>query len=164
MAIQTRPAPPTDDKRWRFVKAEMAKHGYGHHALIQTLHAVQDAFGYLDKQAMEYVATALRLPLSRVFGVATFYHYFTMKPRGKHTCITCTGTACYIKGSPDLLDALKKEFNVSLGETTNDGELTVLHARCVGGCGLAPVVVLDGEAFGNLTADMLIKHIREVVK
>lgn len=164
MAIQTKPIPPTGDKRWKLVQAEMAKYGYGHQALIQALHAVQDAFGYLDRQAMEYVASALRLPLSRVFGVATFYHYFSMKPPGKHTCVICTGTACYIKGAPALIDAIKKEYNVSLGETTNDGELSVLNARCVGGCGLAPAVVVDGKVLGNITDDMLIKRIREVVE
>ncbi len=158
-----KPQPPTDDKRWKLVNAAMRKHGHAHHALIQTLHAVQGAFGYLDKDALAYVAASLRLPLSKVYGVATFYHYFTMKPQGKHTCVMCTGTACYIKGVPALLDAVKEKYGIELGETTEDGELSLLSARCVGACGLAPVAVIDGDAVGKLTPEALCAKLEEVI-
>jgi len=98
-----------------------------------------------------------------VYGVATFYHYFTMAPPGKHTCVICTGTACYIKGVPALLKALKEHFKVGLGETTPDGELSILSARCVGACGLAPVAVIDGKVVGKLTPESLSAHLKEVI-
>lgn len=157
------PEVPTQDKRWRLVQAEMRKHGNAHSALIQTLHAVQDAYGYLDPETLERVAANLRLPLSKVWGVATFYQHFRMKPAGKHTCVLCTGTACYIKGAGELQRAVEEYFKVKLGGTTEDGELSFLSARCVGACGLAPVVVVDGEAVGKLTPDALINHLEGVI-
>ncbi len=162
MLNYVKPAPPSTDKRWKLVQAEMRKFGNSHYALIQTLHAVQDAFGFLDDDALTYVATALRVPLSRVYGVATFYHYFTLKPAGRHTCTICTGTACYIKGVPDLLKAIQERFGVKLGETTEDNAISFLSARCVGACGLAPVAVIDGETVGKLTASTLISKLEEV--
>lgn len=162
--IQTvRPAPPSDDKRWKLVQAEMSKHGFGHDALIQALHAVQSSFGYLDREALEWVASSLRVPLSKAWGVATFYHYFTMKPPGRHTCVLCTGTACYIKGVPKLLEAIRETYGIEPGETTDDGELSVLSARCVGACGLAPVAVIDGHTLGKLTPEGLLSHLKEVL-
>jgi bidirectional [NiFe] hydrogenase diaphorase subunit len=163
MLSYTRPQPPSDDNRWKIVTAEMSKYGYAHHALIQALHAVQNAFGYLNREALEFVADSLRVPLSKVYGVASFYHYFTMTPPGKHTCVVCTGTACYIKGVPALLNAVKEQYGVALGETTEDGELSILSARCVGACGLAPVAVIDGEAVGKLTPETLVGRLKEVV-
>src|SRR4051794_3403101 len=97
------PIPHPEDKRWRLVVGTMRKHGYAYEALIETLHTVQSAFGYLDIEALRFVAKSLHAPLSRVFGVATFYNYFTMKPPGEHSCIVCLGTACYIKGSSKVL-------------------------------------------------------------
>ena len=146
------PSPPTDDKRWKLVNATMRRHGYKGQGLIETLHTVQDAFGFLDEESLRYVATALHLPMSLVYGVATFYHYFTLKPQGRHTCVICTGTACYIKGGPAILSAIEQEYGVQPGETTEDGEVSVLSARCLGSCGLAPAAVFDGEVVGKLTA------------
>ena len=120
-------------------------------SLIEVLHAVQDAFGYLDTDALTYVGDALRIPPSRVYGVATFYSYFTLKPAGDHTCVVCTGTACYINGASGILAAIRRELGVGPGMTTADGRISVLTARCVGACSLAPVVVVDGEAAGRLT-------------
>jgi bidirectional [NiFe] hydrogenase diaphorase subunit len=88
------PAPPSDDRRWRLVDATMRRHGRQSHALIESLHTVQESFGYLDLEALRYVAASLRVPLSRVYGVATFYHLFNLKPQGQHTCVVCLGTAC----------------------------------------------------------------------
>jgi bidirectional [NiFe] hydrogenase diaphorase subunit len=147
---------PSDDKRWKIVEATARRHGREPHALIETLHTVQESFGYLDESALRFVASTLRVPLSRVFGAATFYHFFTLKPKGKHTCVVCTGTACYIKGAPALLGAIEQRHGIKPGETTHDGQLSVLTARCIGSCGLAPAVVLDSNVMGKIgPADML---------
>src|SRR6266542_572248 len=116
-----KPSAPTQDKRWKLVDATMRRVGQHSRGLIETLHTVQEAFGYLDEQALRYVAMSLRVPLSRAYGVATFYHFFTLKPSGKHTCVICLGTACYIKGARQLLDTVRGDLGVRPGETTVDG-------------------------------------------
>lgn len=120
------PSPPSEDKRWRLVDATMRRHGRQSHALIESLHTVQESFGYLDEEALQYVAAVLRVPLSQVYGVATFYHFFTLKPQGEHTCVVCTGTACYIKGAASILAAIAHAEDVKPGETTEDGKLSLL--------------------------------------
>lgn len=145
-------APPSDDKRWRIVQATMRRNGFERHALIETLHTVQESFGFLDEESLRYVAGSLRVPLSQVYGVSTFYHLFSLKPAGKHTCVMCTGTACYIKGIPTMLADIERMFDIRPGETTADGEVSLLTARCLGSCGLAPVAVFDGEVVGKLTS------------
>lgn len=164
MARTQLPAPPSDDKRWRLVEATIRRHGAASHALIEVLHTVQETFGYIDDPAMEYVARALRLPLSKVYGVATFYHFFTLKPPGKHTCVVCMGTACYIKGADKLLARLKERYGVEPGQTTPDGQLSVLQARCLGSCGLAPAVVFDGQVAGRVTEQQLEERIETMLK
>jgi bidirectional [NiFe] hydrogenase diaphorase subunit len=144
------PIPHPEDKRWRLVVGTMRKHGYAYEALIETLHTVQSAFGYLDLEALRFVAASLRAPLSRVFGVATFYNYFTMKPPGKHACTVCLGTACYIRGSARVLDAVEQATGLAPGETTPDKKLSLLVARCFGTCGLAPVATFDGEVVARI--------------
>ena len=147
--------PPSDDKRWRIVKATMCRNGFARHSLIETLHSVQESFGFLDEDSLRYVARSLRVPLSSVYGVSTFYHLFSLKPAGKHTCVMCTGTACYIKGIPELLEKVESACGIKPGETTGDGNISLLTARCVGSCGLAPVAVFDGEVVGKLKSDQL---------
>jgi len=146
-----KPVPPNQDKRWKLVDATMRRQGLHARGLIETLHTVQEAFGYLDEQALRYVAMSLRVPLSRAYGVATFYHFFTLKPAGDHTCVICMGTACYIKGAPLLLDAMQHDLGVAPGETTTDRKVSLLTARCLGSCGLAPAVVYDQEVAGKVT-------------
>lgn len=158
-----KPELPSDDKRWKAIQKEMRKHGYRHDALIQILHSVQGAFGYLGKDALAFVAASLRLPMSKVYAVATFYHYFVLEPAGEHSCVICTGTACYIKGVPELLDMLKREYGVGLGETTADKKLSLVSARCVGACGLAPVAVIDGETYGKLTAESMHETLEKIL-
>ncbi len=160
--LQSRPPLPSDDKRWKLVNATMRRNGYAGHALIETLHSVQDAFGFLDETAMRFVAGSLDLSLSKVFGVATFYHLFMLKPKGRHACVVCTGTACYIKGAGGLVDAIQERFAVGPGETTEDNRLSVLIARCVGACGLAPAVVLDGAIQGKQTAQQLMTRLERL--
>ena len=144
-------APPSEDKRWKLVQATMRRHGYEPNALIETLHTVQETFGYLEKKSLHFVAQALRVPLSRAYGVATFYHFFSLKPPGKHTCVVCVGTACYIRGARGLLNDIENVTGISPGETTADGQVSLVTARCLGSCGLAPNAVFDGEVAGKLT-------------
>jgi len=143
---------PAEDRRWRMVNRTMRLHGHTPDALIETLHTVQESFGYLDPAALKYVAHSLKVPLSRVYAVATFYHYFTLKPPGEHTCVVCLGTACYIGGSPAILEGIGRALGIAPGETTADGKVSLLTARCLGSCGLAPAGVFDGEVTGRLTA------------
>lgn len=150
-----RPTPPGPDKRWKIVDATMRRAGQNSRGLIETLHTVQEAFGYLDETALRYVAVSLRVPLSRAYGVATFYHFFTLKPAGEHTCVICLGTACYIKGASQLVDTVKRELDIGPGETTADRKVSVLSARCLGSCGLAPAVVYDTVVAGKVTAEQL---------
>ncbi len=157
-------APPSDDRRWKLVDATMRKHGYSGSALIETLHTIQESFGFISQDALKYVSTSLNVPPSKVFGVATFYNLFNMKPVGKHVISLCTGTACYVKGSGEIVTFMKEEFNLEPGETTADGELTFMIARCVGACGLAPVMILDGTVVGKLSPDGMKSKIREWVR
>ena len=143
---------PSSDKRWKLVEATMRRNGYQGHALIEALHSVQEAFGYLEPEGLRYVAQSLRVPLSQAYGAATFYHFFTMKPPGRRTCVVCTGTACYINGAPALLAAMEAKYGIKPGETTPDGELSLLTARCVGSCSIAPVAVFEKDVVGRLTA------------
>lgn len=155
------PVPPSDDKRWRVVNGTMRRHGFTPHALVETLHTVQESFGYLDDEGLRFVAKGLRVPLSKVYGVATFYHLFTLKPQGKHSCVVCMGTACYIKGAGQLLKAVEETVQIKAGETTADGAVSVLTARCVGSCSLAPVVIYDGNVVGKVGGDDINSKVKE---
>jgi bidirectional [NiFe] hydrogenase diaphorase subunit len=129
------------------------------HALIEALHAVQESFGYLDNDSLKYVAEQLRVPLSQVYAVATFYHYFTLKPPGEHTCVVCLGTACYIGGASDILKKIRDSVGIGPGETTQDNKVSLLTARCLGSCGLAPAVVFDGEVKGRMSFPAVLQKI-----
>jgi bidirectional [NiFe] hydrogenase diaphorase subunit len=162
--MQTDAAPPplpSADKRWKIIEATARRHGREPHALIETLHTVQESFGYLDEIALRFVAATLRVPLSRVYGAATFYHFFTLKPKGRHTCVVCTGTACYIKGAGGLLSAIQQRHGIQPGETTADNELSLLTARCLGSCGLAPAAVMDGAVLGKIGPDEILARIEK---
>jgi bidirectional [NiFe] hydrogenase diaphorase subunit len=152
------------DKRRKLVDATMRRHGHSSYALIETLHSVQEVYGFLDDENLRYVAGALRVPLSKVYGVATFYHFFTLKPQGKHTCVVCTGTACYIKGVPAIFKEIAEHYSVDPGETTGDGKISILTARCIGSCGLAPAVVLDGEIAGKVTPKEVVERIGRIIQ
>lgn len=162
MFQSTKIALPSDDKRWKIVDATMRRHGYVPSSLIEALHSAQEAFGFLDETALRFVSASLHVPPSKVYGVATFYHFFTLKPPGKHTCVVCTGTACYIKGAPALLQALEKNLGIKQGETTADGEISILTARCLGSCGLAPAVVFDGQVAGKVEPAAMLERIQDV--
>jgi bidirectional [NiFe] hydrogenase diaphorase subunit len=151
---------PSGDKRFKLLEVAMKRHQYRQDALIEVLHAAQGLFGYLELDLLHFVARGLKLPLSRVYGVATFYHFFTLRPQGEHVCVVCTGTACYVKGADGLLAAVSREAHVRPGETTADGRLSLLTARCLGACGLAPAVVLDHVIHGHETPAALLGQMK----
>ena len=155
----TKPTAPSDDKRWKIVETRMRRMGDRPHALIEALHAAQEAFGYLDADALHYVGDTLGVPHSRVYGVATFYSFFTLKPQGDHTCVVCTGPACYINGAKEILAGLDRALHVKPKETTDDGKVSLLTARCLGACSLAPAVIVDGDVKGKVTASELVAQL-----
>jgi bidirectional [NiFe] hydrogenase diaphorase subunit len=158
-ALYTKPSPPSDDKRWKIVETRMRRMGDRPAALIEALHAAQEAFGYLDEGALHYVGDTLGVPHSRVYGVATFYSFFTLKPQGEHTCVVCTGTACYINGAKDILAGLERELGIKPKQTTGDGKVSLLTARCLGACSLAPAAIIDGDVKGRASAGDLIAQL-----
>ncbi len=154
---------PSGDDRYLAIDRSMKQFGYERDALLEVLNTAQEAFGYLSEDLLIYLSGHLKVPLSRVYGVATFYHMFTFSPLGEHNCIVCAGTACHVKGSDRIIQALSEEFEIQAGETTPDGLFSLTIARCVGSCGLAPVVVLDGKVRGKETSEGLLQHVKEVV-
>ena len=156
---QAKPTAPSDDQRWRIVETRMRRLGNRPDALIEALHATQEAFGYIDDDALRYVGESLSVPPSKVFGVATFYHYFRLKPQGDHTCVVCTGTACYIDGALDILAAIKAKLDVEPHGITTDGKLSLLTGRCFGSCSLAPAVIVDGEVVGRVESNEFVKRL-----
>jgi bidirectional [NiFe] hydrogenase diaphorase subunit len=148
-------AHPSGDKRFKLLEVTMKRNQFRQDALIEILHAAQELFGYLEHDLLFFVARHLKLPPSKVYGVATFYNFFSLKPKGEHTCVLCTGTACYVKGADTLVRAVEDAAHVKPGETTPDNRLSVVTARCLGACGIAPAVVLDGTVRGNETPESL---------
>ena len=153
------PPLPSDDKRWKIVNGTMRKNGFARHALIETLHTVQSVFGYLDDDSIRFVANSLRVPLSQAYGVVTFYHYFSLKPPGRHTVTVCIGTACYIKGSENLVEAAETQLGITRGQTTADGKISLMTARCVGACSRAPVMLRDGEVLGEASEAQMLEQL-----
>jgi bidirectional [NiFe] hydrogenase diaphorase subunit len=148
------------DKRFKLLDAAMKKHQFQADALLEVLHTAQELFGFLQADLLMYIARHLKLPPSRVYGVATFYHFFTFTPKGEHSCNVCLGTACYVKGAAGVQTALEKELGIKAGQTRADGQASVAIARCLGACGLAPAVVFDGAVVGNLTPETAVDHVK----
>ncbi|QUI24958.1 NAD(P)H-dependent oxidoreductase subunit E [Vallitalea pronyensis] len=123
--------------------------------LIRVLHKAQDIFGYLPQEVQKFVGKQLNLSTAKVFGVVSFYSYFTMVPKGEFDVAVCMGTACYVRGADEVLDELKKELDIEVGETTPDGKFSITSLRCVGACGLAPVVMVGEKVYGRVTKDMV---------
>jgi bidirectional [NiFe] hydrogenase diaphorase subunit len=153
-------APAATDRRQRMVDATLRRNQLRQDALIEVLHTAQNAYGYLTPELLFYVARALRLPPSKVYGVATFYNFFTLEPAGRHTLVICQGTACYIRGAPACAAAVRAAFGVGAGQTTEDGALSVVTARCLGSCGQAPTGRLDGAFLSTLTPESLVAGVR----
>ncbi|MDI3472220.1 MAG: NADH-quinone oxidoreductase subunit [Thermotogaceae bacterium] len=134
-------------------------------ALIEVLHKAQQLFGHLPVEVQEYIAEKLNIPVSKVFGVVTFYSFFTMKPRGKHQIKVCLGTACYVKGADRLMDRFKEELGVEEDGVTKDGLFSLHGVRCLGACSMAPVVMIgENDFYGRVTPDEVPKIIRNYTK
>ncbi len=149
------------DNRLKFLNAALKKNLYQQDALIEVLHTAQELFGYLSKETLEYITKELKLPPSKVYGVATFYNFFSLKPKGEHTCIVCMGTACYVKGAAELLSEMEKYLNIKAGETTKDGKISVATARCIGTCGSAPAIIFDNQVAAFQTKESVINKLKE---
>ncbi len=154
---------PMGDPRYRGIDLVLRKQQHKQDALIEVLTAAQEAFGYLPDEAMVYIARQLKLPFSWVYGVATFYHFFSLQPQGEHTACVCMGTACYVGKANEIVEGLEQGFRVKAGQTTADGRLTVTTTRCLGCCGLAPVVVLDGQVLGKETPATALARVRQAI-
>ena len=140
-----------------FIESLQNKRG----ALIEVLHFVQDMYGYIDESMQEYISKKMKIPPSKIYGVISFYSYFTTEPKGEHVISICTGTACFIKGSHEILEEFKKILKINPGETSADGKFTLNTLRCVGACGLAPVVSVGDKLYGKFKKEDVKKVIME---
>jgi len=132
--------------------------------LIAILHKAQALYGYVSQETMDEVANTMNIPTAHIWGVATFYHYFNLKPKGKHTIAICLGTACYVKGAQQVLEAIKEELGIDFGQTSEDKLFTLQEARCLGACGLAPVAMIDEKIYGELTPKKIVEILKSYRK
>ncbi len=129
--------------------------------LINALHKAQSLFGYLPAEVQEIIAEEMNVPVAKVYGVVTFYSFFTMTPKGKHPISICTGTACYVRGADKVVEEFKKKLNLEVGETSEDGKFSLSCLRCVGACGLAPVVMVGEKVYGRVSPDGVAEILEE---
>lgn len=129
--------------------------------LINVLHQTQDYLGFLPVEAQEVIAQELHIPTAKVYGVVSFYSFFSMTPKGKYAISVCMGTACYVRGAEKVLDAFERELGIKVGETDKDGLFSLNSLRCVGACGLAPVALVGDKVYGRLTADQVKNIVQE---
>ena len=145
--------------------AVIAKHKDMEGGLIPVLHQAQEIYGYLPIEVQQMIAEGLNIPMAEVYGVVTFYTQFTTNPKGKYKIAVCLGTACYVKGSQELVDRISQRLNIGVGECTPDGKFSLDATRCIGDCGLAPVLTVNDDVYGRLTAKdidgILDKYINE---
>ncbi len=125
--------------------------------LIAVLHKIQEEFGYLSQKSMDAVSVLMQIPTAKISGVATFYHFFNLKKKGKYVISVCMGTACHVKGADKLIQKLEEELGIKLGETTKDELFTIEEARCLGACALAPVVKINDDIYPQVTIDQIPK-------
>jgi len=132
--------------------------------LINVLHKCQEHFGYLPAEVQEVISNELVVPVAKIYGVVTFYSFFTMTPKGKHPVSICMGTACYVRGAEKVLDEFKKELGLQVGQTSTDGKFSLSSLRCVGACGLAPVVMVGDKTYGRVAPDDVRNILKEYEK
>ncbi len=142
-----------------FIKDVCKSFGNNGGEVINVLHKVQGEFGYLPAEVQELVAKELSIPVSRVYGIVSFYSFFTMTPKGEHPISVCLGTACYVRGAEKVLDELKRQLGIGVGEVTPDGKFSLTCLRCVGACGLAPVIEVGEKVYGRVTPD----HVKDIL-
>ncbi|HOB74932.1 MAG TPA: NAD(P)H-dependent oxidoreductase subunit E [Phycisphaerae bacterium] len=149
-------APPIDWQRLdRILEEFKGQHG----AVIPILQRVQDACGYLPREVLAYISKKTLIPLTQLYGVATFYAQFHLTRRGRHLLRLCDGTACHVRGSAKAIEAIARDLGVQPGQTSPDYKLTFEIVYCLGSCGLAPVAVVDGKVYGNLSPDAMVKRL-----
>jgi bidirectional [NiFe] hydrogenase diaphorase subunit len=148
------PPSAVKDNREKMLERAMSRHNYSGDALIEVLHTAQELYGFLTPALLKHIARKLKLPPSRVLGVTTFYHFFSLAPKGEHSFVVCLGTACYVAGALGLVETLERRC-ARVGSTSPDGRVSVNTARCIGSCGLAPAVVYDGKILPRLGPQQL---------
>ncbi len=151
MSVQSEVGMKFSDQLVGFIEEWKSKPGN----LIMILHKVQEEFGFIPREAAKTVATMLDVPLAKIYGVVTFYHFFKLTKPGKFNIQVCMGTACYLKGGEDIIQELENLLGIGVNQVTPDGRFSIEAVRCVGCCGLAPVMVIGGEVYGKLTKDQL---------
>jgi bidirectional [NiFe] hydrogenase diaphorase subunit len=154
---------PAKDPRTKLLLAKIKQEGARPDSLIEILHTAQNAYGYLSIPVMRFLSQALKLPPSRVFATVSFYHFFSLRSKGAHTCLVCTGTACYVKGARQLLKELEQGLQIHVGEVTPGGGLGLQVARCIGACGLAPVVVLDEAVMPKTNSTEVLRSVERIL-
>ena len=164
--LKEKTAPVGDDKRVELRKFidEMKTREHADSHLIDVLHRTQHLYGYLPTEVMDEIAQAMQIPTAHIWGVATFYHYFKLTPPGRYEISLCLGTACYVKGATQILQAIKDELKIDFGEMTDDGLFSLGPARCLGACGLAPVAMIGERIHGELTPNKIVQILKEYRK
>jgi bidirectional [NiFe] hydrogenase diaphorase subunit len=150
---------PKDDPRTKLLAAKIKKESYKPDALIEILHTAQNSYGYLPLNVLKYISKELHIPPARVYSTVSFYHFFSLKSKGEHTCLVCTGTACYVKGAQKILDTIEQHFGLKQGQVSTDNKLGVAAARCIGACGLAPAVIIDDEVQAKAVPEEIISKL-----
>lgn len=158
--ISTVPFQGTKDQE-KQLKSWLQQHANDPGAIMPALQTAQEIYGYLPIEVQKMIAEALDKPLAEIYGVSTFYSQFSLSPKGKNRVSVCMGTACYVKGSGKVLEALEKELNIKSGECTADGSFSLDACRCIGACGLAPVFTINDDVYGRLTGDT--KEIQDIL-
>jgi bidirectional [NiFe] hydrogenase diaphorase subunit len=150
-------------KRRLLLEKVLKENNYQESALLEILHRAQEIYGYLDKDLLTDISGSLNIPPSLVFGVATFYSFFKLRKPGEHVITGCLGTACYVKGVEQIIQAIEEEFKIKRGGSTPDGKLSLLVTRCIGACAMAPTIVVDDEVIGKATKEVVIEKIKNVL-
>lgn len=150
----------SDSPHWQTLNRALKRFGYQQDALIEVLHIAQSAFGHLPAAVLTHIAQQLKLPLSWVYGVASFYNFFSFEEAPEHTCVVCTGTACHVEGADKIISLLEQEMGLEVNNMTPDGRFGLVDFRCPGSCGLAPIIVLDGEMLGFQTPASVLEKVR----
>ncbi|MFA9397290.1 MAG: NADH-quinone oxidoreductase subunit NuoE [Clostridiaceae bacterium] len=152
-----------DDERLALVPDIVNKYKNIKGPLIPVLHEIQSMFGYLPEPSLKIASEILDISMSEIYGVATFYSQFNLEPKGEHIIKVCLGTACYVKGSQEIIEKISSELDVEVGKTTKDGKFTLEAARCLGACGLAPVMTIDDKVYGRLVTDDVSRILKEYI-
>ncbi len=159
MSCQCKCGSGREEDKFAFIDRIIEQYKNQKGSMIPILHQVQQVLGYLPEEVQAYIAEKMGVPLSEVYGIVSFYALFSTQPKGKHRVSVCLGTACYVRGSGKILEELQKELGIKVGETTKDGLFTLEACRCLGACGLAPVLTVDEHVHGRLTT----KDVAEII-